>query len=263
MKKIIFTLVLLVTILPSFVSANTQKIDETQAKIEALMAQIKFLTEEISRLQKDVNINDKVEVLASKDRTPRIMYWWGKVNQHLDVKSGLWMTDPDGVSGANIDMLEYCQKWYPKTESVKKHKFETIKHWKNRGNLLNFESRKMSYECSEKQSSKPTPVVSVIDQTIPLTVTQTSNSSEGKVDSDMQIMYWWGKVNQHLEDGDWETDPDGTSGASIDMLDYCQKWYPDTIAVKENKLVTTDGWKNAGNLGDFTTMKMSYYCLQD
>ena len=43
----------------------------------------------------------------STDLTPRINYWWGKVNQHMDIKSGMWMTDPDGVSGANIDMLTY------------------------------------------------------------------------------------------------------------------------------------------------------------
>ncbi len=42
----------------------------------------------------------------STDLTPRINYWWGKVNQHMDIKTGLWQTDPDGVSGANLDMLK-------------------------------------------------------------------------------------------------------------------------------------------------------------
>lgn len=236
-------------------------------KIELLNAEISRLKVELldSKLSNNNSKEDKEDSpRKSKDKTPRIMYWWGKVNQHFDIKSGYWKTDPDGVSGADLNMLEYCQKWYPKTKSVKEHKFETIKNWKNRGNLLNFESRKMSYECSEKSSSKPISVV--VDPAIlatTSTVTNSGESKDGKEDEDMQIMYWWGKVNQHMEDGDWETDPDGTSGASINMLTYCQKWYPNTVSVRENELVTTDGWKNAGNLGEFTSKKMAYYCVQD
>ncbi len=200
----------------------------------------------------------------SSDMTPRINYWWGKVNQHMNIKTGLWETDPDGISGANLNMLDYCQKWYPETRSVNEYKFETIKHWKNRGNLLDFESTRMSYECSEKENTV-TPVKPIATDPTPVVI-QTKDDDgdkdESKIDSGMQIMYWWGKVNQHMEKGDWETDPDGVSGADLDMLTYCKKWYPNSIAVKENKLVTTDGWKNRGNLSEFTSTKMSYYCVQ-
>ncbi len=249
---------LLFVLLPTFVSASTVKVDETQAKIEALMTQIKFLTEEISRLQKGINTVDKISggTDSTKDKTPRIMYWWGKVNQHIDVKTGTWQTDPDGVSGADIDKLKYCKKWFPKTESVKEYKYESIRHWKNRGNLSDFESRKMSFECKEKSETSEKPV------TTKPTDNSSDDDSDTKIDSDMQIMYWWGKVNQHMEKGDWETDPDGSSGADIDMLTYCKKWYPKTISVKENELVTADGWHDAGNVGEYTTKKMSYYCVQ-
>ncbi|MDD3663253.1 MAG: hypothetical protein PHT84_05320, partial [Candidatus Pacebacteria bacterium] len=70
----------------------------------------------------------------TNDVTPRIMYWYGKVNQHIDA-NGTWQTDPDGVSGANIDKLTYCKKWFPNTTSVKDYKNETISTWRERGNV--------------------------------------------------------------------------------------------------------------------------------
>ncbi|MDQ5969179.1 MAG: Gamma-D-glutamyl-(L)-meso-diaminopimelate peptidase [Patescibacteria group bacterium] len=81
-------------------------------------------------------------------------------------------------------------------------------------------------------------------------------------DKNKQIMYWLGKVNLHLENDTWTTDPDGFSGATIDKLEYCKKWYPKTVAVGENELTWSDAWRNGGNTGSFTSEKMSYYCLQ-
>ena len=72
-----------------------------------------------------------------------------------------------------------------------------------------------------------------------------------------RISYWWGKVNQHVENGQWMTDPDGTSGANLDMLQYCQKWYPDTIAVVELPERESIVFYNAGNNGYFPTIKAS------
>ncbi len=79
--------------------------------------------------------------------TPRIMYWYGKVNQHIDLATGLWATDPDGTSGANIDQLTYCKKWYPNTASIRFYANETINTWKSAGNIGNYTSTKPSYEC--------------------------------------------------------------------------------------------------------------------
>lgn len=61
---------------------------------------------------------------------PRIAYWYGKVNQHFDLTSKTWQSDPDGVSGSFEDQLTYCKKWYPATVSVKPYKSETIYTWK-------------------------------------------------------------------------------------------------------------------------------------
>jgi hypothetical protein len=48
------------------------------------------------------------------DNAPRIMYWPGKVNQHFDLATKTWQTDPDGFSGAEISMIEYCRNFIRK-----------------------------------------------------------------------------------------------------------------------------------------------------
>ena len=76
-----------------------------------------------------------------------IMFWYGKVNQHVDSTTGLWMTDPDGTSGADIDPLTYCQKWYPNTESVSSGIFQTISTWQDKGNVNFYSNTKPSLQC--------------------------------------------------------------------------------------------------------------------
>jgi hypothetical protein len=63
------------------------------------------------------------------DTTPRIAYWAGQVNQHVD-EEGKWVSDPDQTSGANIPLLTYCKKWYPNTINTENYKYETINTWK-------------------------------------------------------------------------------------------------------------------------------------
>ncbi|MEI7719556.1 MAG: hypothetical protein WCI72_06815, partial [archaeon] len=83
----------------------------------------------------------------SGDTTPRIMYWSGKINQHVDI-NGNWQTDADGVSGANLDRLTYCKKYFPNTTSTENYKLETIVGWRNAGNTGEpFTSIKMSTKC--------------------------------------------------------------------------------------------------------------------
>lgn len=215
------------------------------------------------------NVN---EIKPDSNRTPRIMYWWGKVNQHFNVNTGLWETDPDGVSGANLDMKTYCKKWYPETKSIKEYKYETIYNWKDRGNVSNYVSTRLSYECVTKEVTqnedsddvKPTEATDPIkDPVKPIDDNQDEvNTVDGNQDKTKQIMYWWGKVNLHLENNIWTTDPDGTSGANLDKLTYCKKWYPGTVSFKENELTFSDAWRNAGNTSSFTAIKMSYYCIQ-
>ena len=77
-----------------------------------------------------------------------------------------------------------------------------------------------------------------------------------------RISYWWGKVNQHVENSQWTTDPDGSSGANLDMLQYCQKWYPDTVSVVELPEREAIVFYNAGNNGYFPTIKPVFECVQ-
>jgi hypothetical protein len=99
--------------------------------------------------------NDIFKGLTGKvtdtDLTPRIAYWFGKINQH--VENGVWVTDPDGSSGANIDRLTYCQKWYPHTISVVEYKNETITSWTDIGNVNSYTSTKQSYKCIQANYS--------------------------------------------------------------------------------------------------------------
>ena len=81
------------------------------------------------------------------------------------------------------------------------------------------------------------------------------------IDDTPRISYWWGKVNQHTEDGIWKTDPDGRSGANLDKLAYCRKWYPETARVEPYEVETITDWKRAGNRGSYTRTSMSDRCV--
>lgn len=98
-------------------------------------------------------------ISSTLDKTPRIMYWYGKVNQHVDV-NGNWQTDPDGISGADLDKLTYCKKWFPRTIRVEDYKLETTNGWRNRGNVdAPYTSTKMSTKCVQREGMViPIPV---------------------------------------------------------------------------------------------------------
>lgn len=74
-------------------------------------------------------------VLEEDKQVPRVMFWFGKVNQHWDLQAEAWKTDSDGVSGARENKLEYCKKFYPNTEKVVEYKKETTNTWKDAGNV--------------------------------------------------------------------------------------------------------------------------------
>lgn len=77
----------------------------------------------------------------------RVMFWFGKVNQHWDLDEKKWKTDSDGFSGARENKLDYCRKFYSETEKVVLYKKETIHTWKTAGNLNNYTSTRDSYRC--------------------------------------------------------------------------------------------------------------------
>ncbi len=110
-------------------------------------------------------------------------------------------------------------------------------------------------------TSAPTPIPTATPVPSP---TPTPTPAPSILDTTPRIMYWWGKVNQHVDaNGNWLTDPDGVSGADLDKLTYCKKFYQNTIGTEDYMLETTNTWRNRGNVdGPFTSTKMSTKCLQ-
>jgi hypothetical protein len=156
MKKIILGVFVLTLLLTNTNQAKASIVDD-------LLFQIKSLRTELSLLKS----NQSASVLgATADTTPRIMYWSGKINQHIDV-NGVWQTDPDGKSGAGIDKLTYCKKWFPNTVSVQDYMNETISTWRIGGNTGAYTSTKMSTKCVQRQ---------IIDIPIPIPTPETSGS---------------------------------------------------------------------------------------
>jgi Type IV secretion system pilin/Amyloid A4 N-terminal heparin-binding/IPT/TIG domain len=100
---------------------------------------------------KDVLVTDTtapaIPIWYNDRNTPRVMFWSSKVNQHFDLTTGSWATDPGGRSGAGIDKLEYCKKFYPDTVAIEPHKTETITTWRSAGNEGSFTNTLMSYRC--------------------------------------------------------------------------------------------------------------------
>lgn len=88
-----------------------------------------------------------------------------------------------------------------------------------------------------------------------------------------RISMWYGKVNQHNEEGTWMTDPDGTAGAGLyaqwgsdgwgdRKLEYCQRFWPDTVETRTSapeEIV----FYTRGNTHAYLTMKPVWLCIQD
>ena len=75
-----------------------------------------------------------------------------------------------------------------------------------------------------------------------------------------RISYWSGKVNQRNMDGKWLTDPDGRSGANVDMLSYCKKWWKDTTSVEKLPNRETISFSDAGNKNSYKSTRDVYAC---
>ena len=104
------------------------------------------------------------------DTTPRIAYWWGKVNQHIDTQ-GNWQTDTDGWSGASLDELTYCKKFYPNTTSVAPYKSETITTFRRASGYeqSGYTNTVTSVQCVQNGIVVTTPVVNTSPTTPILT----------------------------------------------------------------------------------------------
>jgi len=230
---------------------NTIKVEEYKNETAAIWRDRGNINQYTSVKMSYRCIQETVTIDPNDKSVPRIMYWWGKVNQHWNIDKGAWETDSDGASGADLDKLTYCKKFYPNTIKVEEYKNETSAIWHDRGNLNQYHSIKMSYRCIQGEGEiKPEPIF------IGPPVSENSNAP--------RIMFWYGKVNQHwnVDKGTWETDADGVSGANLDKLTYCKKFYPKTIKVEEYKNETSAIWHDRGNVNQYTSVKMSYLCIQ-
>lgn len=112
--------------------------------------EVRFLCEE--EIINETNVSNNLG-----QKVPKISFWQGKVNQHYDEATDMWVTDSDGVSGAELcatDILRvnYCKKFYPNTESVIQLDDELIAGWRDRGNVAYYTSTKPVYECLEEPS---------------------------------------------------------------------------------------------------------------
>ncbi|MFA6514540.1 MAG: hypothetical protein WCT50_04625, partial [Patescibacteria group bacterium] len=115
---------------------------------------------------------------------PRIMYWSGKVNQHWNISSSKWETDSDGLSGAGLDKLNYCKKYYPQTVSISPFKEEVTSSWKDGGNVGAYTSVKQSYLCVQGNGTSTPfiyPATAKTDSVSVLTTPKTTNSTNSAV----------------------------------------------------------------------------------
>jgi len=112
-------------------------------------------------------------------------------------------------------------------------------------------------KCSEQQpSTKP------LEEQPPSVPSEGDTTNVQAVDGAYgYLSYWYGKVDLHSIDGKaWKTDPDGVSGADIYPLDYCQKWFPKTLGVKDLGKHHVSGFMNAGNEANFEADTVVYAC---
>lgn len=167
----------------------------------------------------------------------RISYWQGKVNAHTDPVTSIWLGDSDCVSGAEIDPVKYCQKFYPKTTAV-----EEVTVTKKPPNLWN------TAGCAQQYSGD-----GIKEYICKAPVTP-------------RIAYWPGKVNLHRDAGGvWTKDADCSSGGQIDPLVYCKKFYPATTSVTAVPLTDKPAllWNTAGCVQQYSgNGTQEYTCNQ-
>lgn len=109
----------------------------------------------------------------------------------------------------------------------------------------------------------------VVSNTIPDTIPRNANGMTVPA-----ISLWYGKVNQHFDTGSmtWETDPTGVRGAGYfafgnvnwygdRKLEYCQIFWPSTIAIKEIGNVFINRFMTEWNLVAYASIKPAYECV--
>ncbi|CAL8268590.1 unnamed protein product [Lota lota] len=86
-------------------------------------------------LSSEVPADDSVGLLAE----PQVAMFCGKLNMHVDVQSGKWVSDPSGAKsciGTKEGILQYCQEVYPElqiTNVVEANQPVSIQNWCKKG----------------------------------------------------------------------------------------------------------------------------------
>ena len=86
-----------------------------------------------------------------------------------------------------------------------------------------------------------------------------------------RISMWYGKVNQHNENGTWMTDPDGAAGGGLyaqwgnngwgdRKLEYCQRFWPGTTTIQAGAPEEIL-FRAAGNRGAYLSTKPVWLCV--
>ena len=188
----------------------------------------------------------------------------------------IWFT---GTSGANEDMLAYCRKWWPSTGNVVKTNTRETLTFYSAGNAVAYESTRDVFLCVEATpapSPAPTnaPTNSPTKAALANAVTQAPTdaptmmptlaptSTPTFASTTKRISYWYGKVNQHNDQGVWKTDSDGTSGADIDMLQYCKKFWATTTSIRKLPDKEAITFKTQGNLKSYVSTREVYECVE-
>ena len=121
----------------------------------------------VDHANQDIQLSTRLAIIpledTSNDTTPRVSFWYGRVNTHND--NGTWMTDPDGVSGGGLyadwgdegwadRKVEYCQKFWPNTVEVEMRTFVEKIMFYNRGNVDPVYAYKYAYDCIQGEEEE-------------------------------------------------------------------------------------------------------------
>ncbi|MFA6393046.1 MAG: Ig-like domain-containing protein [Candidatus Paceibacterota bacterium] len=195
--------------------------------------------------------NVAAPITPTTDGTPRISYWSGKINQHVDIGAQMWQTDADGVSGADIDKLTYCKKWYPKTTSVVEYKNETINAWHDRGNVNDYQNTRISYKCVSDSIFTASTLKTTADISVPTSSAFVTASIVGS-SINKEVSYW--KLLISCESGVVvSSDKPNLCGTEIRMDTY------NMANPSEDYLLLTAGVKNNNSVSSKLTLSLSSY----
>lgn len=139
----------------------------------------------------------------------KISYYFGKVNQYFDTVAGVWKSDPDKSSGANINKLTYCQKWYPLTTSfLDTEQPETLIFCNAGQTTCNYTATRDVFECVSATASQ----VPIYNLSLQLQTCKDYNCDTNIYDHHQSLQTQYGQMSSYClwVDGKCADKPDKT-----------------------------------------------------